>query len=167
MTGAESTPLARGPQWETTLWGMVGAGCLVGSLVASALLAEGTAPRRVASVLLTLYNVALHTGTGTGAVYVAARVLRRTPGNMEKVVARMFAAVAALTLMMNLRITLIFNPALMVEEMVLGVGAYLLIVAASFRLWQRESLLVIAGLHGLLWVIVQLGMLLAAVSRGG
>jgi hypothetical protein len=135
-----------------------------GVLLIAALIATGVnAPNRaVLRILLVLYNVLLHTGTGVVAVYLAATLLERRVRFVETVAARMLVAVSAMALLISTQIR-IFPPKYdtKAEEIVLGLAAYGLIVAASFNLWKRLPFLYVVGCHFALWLIVQLGMALS------
>jgi hypothetical protein len=138
-----------------------GVGLLVAAMIATGINAPNSVPYRV---LLTLYNTLVHTGTGVVAVYIAARLMERSFTRVELVAARMFVAVAALTLIMSLAVPLTaYGWINQVVRAALAVGAYVLLVAGSFKLWQRTPLMYVIGFHALLWLIVQLGMALAAM----
>jgi len=134
-------------------------------LLVSAMIAAGVnAPNRaIFRVLLTLYNTLVHAGTGVVAVYIAARLLERSFTRVELVGARMFVAVSALSLVMSLSLTLTGYGWLdQVIRAGLAVGTYVLLVATTFKLWSRGPLIHVVGFHALLWLIVQVGMALAA-----
>lgn len=137
---------------------------LGGVLLVIAMIATAVnAPNSVAfRVLLALYNTLVHTGTGVVAVYIAARLSERSFTRVELVAARMLVAVAALAVVMSLELPLTgYGWLNQLIGAALGVGAYVLLVAGSFRLWDRTPLTYVVGFHALLWLIVQVGMALA------
>jgi hypothetical protein len=154
--------------WEDKFWAAVGALLLIAAMIASGInvlhAAEKavTAPQRILNVLLTLYNTLLHTGTGLAAVFATAMLLGQRVGRIETAAARMFAAVAAFEFLYNLKFTITTGKT---EEAVLAAAAYLAVVATSFRLFKRDPFLYLIGLHFAIWLVVQVGMLLAAAAR--
>lgn len=148
-------PGAGGPK----VWAIVGGVLLLAAMIATAV----TTQAKVLGPVLTLYNTLLHTGTGVVAVFLAGHLTEHRVGRVELAAARMFAAVAAFSLIFHLRILLIGNTK--IEETILGVVAYLVIVVGTFRIW-RERLFFVVGSHFILWMLVQVGMALsAAVAR--
>ena len=156
--------------WEEKFWLAAGAALLLGALIASgvnvlhAAGAEVTAQKRVLGVLLTLYNTALHTGTGVAAIFLAAMMMGQRVGKVETAAARMFAAVAGFEFMYNLKFTITTGKT---EEAVLAALAYLIVVATTFRLFRRDPVLYVVGFHFAIWLVVQVGMLLSAAASKG
>jgi hypothetical protein len=149
--------------WEPKLWAAVGGALTIGALIATAVNAPtGIATwKRVALIALTLYDILLHTGTGVAAVLIAALLLGQRLGRVEVAAARMFAAVAAFMFVFCLKFTITSTK---FEETVFAALAYLLVVAVGFRLWRRDPLMYVVGAHFALWLVVQVGMLLAAAA---
>jgi hypothetical protein len=147
------------------VWGVVGAVLAVGALVATGV---NAGDHHVARILLALYSVALHAGTGVVAVYVAAVLTERRVTRVELVAARMLTAVAAFSLVFHLRIDP-FGESFKtgkLEETLLGAAVYLGVVAGLFR-FQRFPFLYVVGSHFGLWLVVQLGMELSRFVAGG
>jgi hypothetical protein len=145
---------------EARTWAVVGAVLLVSAMIATAINAPN---RAVARVLLTLYNVLLHTGTGVVAAFVAAMLMERRLGTFELAAARMFTAVAAFSLLLNLHINLMGErfATMKLEELTLAALAYVLVIAVTFRLWAWQPLMYVIGAHFVLWLTVYVGMLLS------
>lgn len=141
-------------------WLAGGAVVLVAALVATGI----NAPDKVFfRVLLRLYQVLLHTGTGVVACYVAAALLRQIVGRVDLAAARMFAAVACFALVASLNIRLAGHGFVDNSVRIALAGlAYGLVVAGSFRLWRREPLGYVVGVHFALWLVVQLALELSA-----
>lgn len=145
-----------GPQ----VWAIVGGLLLVSALVATAINAPN---RAVIRVLLVLYNTLLHTGTGVAALTLAAMLLQRRLGPVEAAAARMFAAVSAFVLVAALPTTLFgVRWADVSLGLILAAGVYVLAVASLFGLWRRLPLAYVVLAHAILWLIVQVGVELAA-----
>ena len=144
-------------------WAIVGAVLTVGAVAFAGVNAPNhTFPR----ILLTLYSTFINTGTGLVALYGAARLLESRFGNLELAAARMFTAVSVFMLLMNLKLTPFganlngLNRAL---TMLVAMAGYVLAVATTFRLWDRQKLGFVVGFHALLWMLVQVGIELASV----
>jgi hypothetical protein len=138
------------------LWGIIGCLFLMVALIASAVNAPD---KTIARMALTLYHTAVHTGTGVVAVLVAAFFLEKRVTRFDLAGARMFAAVAAFVALVNLNIDIAGGTK--IEEILLATIAYLVIVWVTFRL-DRTALFIVAGAHFGLWLVVQIGLLLAA-----
>ena len=146
---------------QPTWWAIAGVALLIGAMVATGVNAHN---RTVPRVLLTLYNVLLHTGTGVVAVYLAATLLEMRVRFVESVAARMLVAVSTLSLLFHLHLQIFADKyETAAEEMIVGVVAYVLIVASSFSLWKRIPLAYVIGCHFALWLVVQLGLMLATL----
>src|ERR1043165_7132775 len=111
-------------------WAIVGTVLLVGALIATGTTAAGP---RFARVMLTLYNTLLHSGTGVVALLVAATLLGKRFGNLELGAARMFAAVAAFSLMFSLHLTL-FDVQWVdnILDLLVASAVYVLLVCSTF-----------------------------------
>lgn len=160
-TAAFVKPGLGGPK----VWASVGAVLLVAALIAVGVNSTQGAAKTTALVFLSLYNVLLHTGTGVVAVWVAAILTEKPLGRFELAAARMFTAVAALTLFYSLRVSL-FSTAKFEQDLwsaLLGAAGYVGAVAGLFRLWGAPLAFVI-GSHLGLWLLVQVGMLLSALA---
>lgn len=116
----------------------------------------------VAAVLLVLYEVVVHTGTGLVAVAAAARISEERFGGEEAVplaAARVFLAMAVFELVLNL---VAFTP--YVGPWIappVAVAAYWLVVWGLFNK-TRTVALVIVLTQVILWVLVRMGMELGA-----
>ena len=137
----------------------IGLALLVGALIATAITTTSKAP--IAATLLTLYNGLVHSGTGIVAVYLAAFFSERRVTRPDQVAARMFVPVAAYALVFHLRINVFLLPMSKTEETIAAAAVYLAVVAGLLRLWGSRLMLVV-GIHLLLWLIVGVGMALAA-----
>jgi hypothetical protein len=151
-----------GKGWGQPLWwAIAGAALLIGAMVATGVNAPN---RTVPRVLLAMYNILLHTGTGVVAVYLAAMLTETRIRSVESVAARMFVAVAALSLLFHLHLQIFPDKyETSAEELVVGAAAYVLVVAGAFSLWKRIPLAYVIGCHFALWLVVQLGLMLAAL----
>ncbi|MEX2218013.1 MAG: hypothetical protein WD749_04570 [Phycisphaerales bacterium] len=157
------------PFWasEHKVWAAVGGVLLIGALIGSGINvpvptgATVSASKRILTILLTLYTTLLHTGTGVAAVFAASVLQGMRLGRAEVAAARMFAAVAAFMLLFNLHFTI---TAAKFEETVFAVIAYLVVVAASFRLFKRDPFLFLVGSHFVIWLVVQVGMELSKAA---
>ncbi len=147
---------------DEKIWGLVGAALLVATLIAVAITADRGTVYTLGVVALRLYQVLVHTATGVIAVWIAATLCEQRLGKMELAAGRMFAAVAALALFFSLRIS-IFSESPFEQHTwsaIFGAAAYLGLVAGLFRIWGQRLLFVI-GSHLGLWLLVQVGLLLA------
>lgn len=143
-------------------WAIVGCVLVVGALVATAVNAPNHTFLRI---LLTLYTAIVNTGTGMVALYLSARLLEHRFGSIEVAASRMLVCVGLFTLLFHLRISVFgpdwpsLNNSLVV---LIAMSAYVLSVAACFKLWDRQKLGFVVGFHAILWMIVQVGMQLAS-----
>ncbi len=154
---ADFVPTGMGPPM---LWIIVGGVLLLVALVFTGVNAPDKTPYRV---LLTLYTVALHTGTGVVALYVAAALVRQIVGRIDLAASRMFAGVAAFAAIFSLKLHLTSYPVVdNAARLLLAALSYLAIVAVTFRLWKRETLGYVVGGHFVLWLVVQIAMLLSS-----
>jgi hypothetical protein len=161
----ESTDFVKAGVGGHKVWAVVGAVLLAGALVAVGVNSRRPATQTTAAVFLTLYNVLLHTGTGVVAVWIASLLSEKRLGRFELAAARMFTAVAALALFVNLRVSL-FTASPIEQSIwaaVLGAGAYVGAIAGLFRLWG-PALGFVIGSHLGLWLLVQVGMVLSALA---
>jgi hypothetical protein len=146
---------------EPQYWAIAGGVLLLAAMIATGVNAPNRALFRI---VLTLYNALVHTGTGMVALYLAARLTEHRFGRVELAAARMFTAVSALMLVMTLQLHLTgYTWIDMTVRLIIAVGAYAGIVAVLFKLWDRTTLVYVIGLHALLWLIVEVGMALAAI----
>lgn len=106
----------------------------------------------VARGLATLYDIALHTGTGIVAVMIAAVFTERRFNDAKVVAARMFFAVGLLHAVVNTNIPIPTKA----DEWILGLAAYVLALWGLFRL-PRHDLSVIGVTHAGLWLVVKFG----------
>ncbi len=148
---------------DERVWGLVGAALLLATLIAVGINTGAGTTRTVASVALMLYKVLIHTGTGVVAVWIAAVLCEKRFGRLELGAARMFAAVAAMALFFSVRIAIFGSSAFErnLWSALFGAAAYLGLVAGLFRIWGRP-LMYVVGSHLGLWLLVQVGLLLAA-----
>jgi len=118
----------------------------------------------IAMVLLTAYQIALHTATGIGALLVASRLAEQQFGRVELAAARMFLAFGLFTLVRTVPIPV---PLVGVSlAWIAGLGVYLLAVRVLFnKAWQGTIVIVIA--HLLLWVLMGVGYWLSQVVATG
>ncbi|MBX3357387.1 MAG: hypothetical protein KF745_03065 [Phycisphaeraceae bacterium] len=116
----------------------------------------------VGSVLLVIYEVLVHTGTGVVAVAVSARICEQKFGNFELAVSRVFAAFSAFELAFQLSLRI---PAVGVwAAFVIGPAAYWVLIWALFRKSRTITTLIVLC-HVVLWLIIQLGMQLSAMVQ--
>jgi len=116
----------------------------------------------IASVLLVLYEVVLHTGTGLVAVAVAARISEEPFGGEEAVqlaAARVFVAMAVFELVLHL---VGMTPYRLVSILAwpLAGAAYWLVVWLLFNKTKTVALVIVLA-QVILWVLVRLGMEIA------
>lgn len=140
------------------VWMVVGTVCLVVALVATGVNAENSAFVRV---MLMLYNVLLHTGTGVVALFIAATLLKKRLGSFELAASRMFSAVALFGMMFAFQFSPFGNQGVnSTIVLFLAASAYGLLVATLFGLWKKEPLGYVVGSHFGLWLIVAVGSLM-------
>lgn len=121
----------------------------------------------VASVLLVLYEVVLHTGTGLVAVAAAARISEERFGGEEAVqlaAARVFVAMAVFELVLHL---VGMTPYTLVSILAwpLAGAAYWLVVWLLFNKTKTVALVIVLA-QVILWVLVRLGMEIAGWREG-
>lgn len=147
-------PMAGG--WR--LPAVLGTVALVAALVFNGL---NTTYRPVAlAVAKTLYETLMHTGTGVAAVLVASLLTERRFSRFEQAAGRMFLAVAAFALVVNLNVPIPGR----IDEFVLATVAYAGVVWSLFRLPPRETLILMACHFGL-WLAVAAGGLLSGALK--
>ncbi len=111
----------------------------------------------VARSLSTLYDIAVHSGTGIVALLIATIFTERRFNDAKLAASRMFFMVALLYAIVSVNIPIPTT----IDQWILGLLAYALALLALFRLPQRD--LGIIGLtHFGLWLIVKLGASLEA-----
>ena len=138
---------------------------LVGAMTLSGATAgDVRAGTLIAIVLLSAYQIVLHTATGVGAVLVASRLAERPFGRIELAAARMFLAFGLFTLVRTVPIPVPWVGTGL--AWLVGVGVYLLALRALFnKPWPGT--LVIGIAHLLLWVLMGIGQLLTQVAASG
>lgn len=146
------------PGWDPPRAMFVVGGVL--TTAAIVITAINTPDHRFLAPLLVLYKIAIHTGTGVVAVIAAALLLHLKTGRLDKAAARMFVAVSAFMLVVNIDLNIGAVSATVGQ--LLGAGAYLLLVAWLFRL-GRDRLLVVTIAHLALVVVIKLGMVLSTM----
>ena len=109
----------------------------------------------VGTIALTLYNIAVHTGTGIAAVIAAARLCEQKFGRLDIAAARMFVAVSLFHLVTALHIPIHAGLA-QVLKWAAAMGLYYLAVWLLFKK-DRYGAMLIALSHFGLWVLLQLG----------
>lgn len=148
------------PLGEAKFWAIGACILLAGAAIAIAVTSP-SARAAVLGILLTAYNALLNTGLGVVAIYIAAHLTERRVGRVELAAGRMFIAVSAFCLLINIPINIFGKPTWIVEELTIAALAYAGIVAGLFRVWGRSLIYIIAA-HMALWLIVQVGMDLAS-----
>jgi hypothetical protein len=113
----------------------------------------------LASVVLCLYETALHTGTGVIAVLIAARIAELKPGRLDLAAARVFVEFSAFQLLHSitfgeyrLLVTILMYP--------IALAAYGGLVMLLFKKSRTIAGTVLVA-HFVLWIVVQAGMSLA------
>lgn len=106
----------------------------------------------IARGLATLYDIAVHTGTGIVAVMIAAVFTERRFNDAKVAAARMFFAVSLLYAVVSSNIPIPTK----IDEWAVGIAAYTLALWGLFRL-PRHELTVIGVTHAGLWLIVKFG----------
>ena len=150
---------------DAKVWGIVGAVLTAATVIAIMVLVPATngptVTARLLRACLAVYDIALHAGTGVAAMYIAAFLTERRVTRVELVAARLLTAVAAFALVVHLRVPVEGDYVRTGIYFLLGVAAYIGLVAVLFRLpWRSFQYLV--GAHFTLWLVIQLGMSLAA-----
>ncbi len=116
--------------------------------------------RVVAAVILSLYEIILHTGTGMVAILIAARIAELKPGNLELAAARMLVAFSSFQLIHS--ITFGEYPTLVKLLMYpLALAAYFGLIMLLFRK-PRSIVISVLVAHAVLWLAVEAGMELAS-----
>lgn len=143
--------------------GIIGGVLTVLAMVASGVFAPSgaTTGAIVGLIVLCVYNVAVHTATGTGAVAVAAILAKERFGRLDYAVARMFAAFALFQLLTRVHLPLgyiIFSVGL---PWLLALAAYWGSIMLLFKK-DRGAATVVAIAHFCLWILLNLGMELSA-----
>lgn len=151
---------------EAIHWAAAGGVLLLAALVVIGVKAPD---KTVWRILMALYLAVLHTGTGLVAIYVSAALVRQFVGRVDLAAARMFAAVAAFTLVASLRPAFFSSQALnSLSNLTLASIAYVSVVVITFRLWSRRTAAYVVGFHFVLWMILHVALILAAaIARTG
>lgn len=111
---------------------------------------------RAGLVLLALYQIVINTGTGVGALAVAAWLHKQPLGKLELAAGRMFVAFAAFQCASQMQFRLGWSwvgPAL---ALVVGLAVYFGVLLILFRKDRRTTALV-AVTHLLIWIALYLG----------
>ncbi len=106
----------------------------------------------VARVLSTLYDIAVHSGTGVVALLIASIFTERKFNDIKLGAARMFFMVALLHAIVSTSVPIPTK----IDEWILGLLAYVLMLWGLFRL-PRHDLSIIGITHAGLYLIVKLG----------
>jgi hypothetical protein len=137
----------------------VGAALTVGAMVVAGLKSPPGFFTVAASVVLSLYETVLHTGTGLVAVLIAARLADLRPGRLDLAVARIFVAFASFQLLhqvtfgeYQILVTILMYAA--------ALAAYWGLVMLLFRKPRMVAVTVMVA-HFLLWIAVTMGIELA------
>ncbi|HLP83918.1 MAG TPA: hypothetical protein VK157_06170 [Phycisphaerales bacterium] len=116
----------------------------------------------LAVVVSTVYNTALHAGTGLVAAWCWAKIEARPLGSWRDVLARMSVAVASAWLFFNMQLGLDVK----LEEPLLGIASYLCVLILLMR-WTPKRAFRVACVHFALILVVFLAMVLHVwASRG-
>lgn len=133
------------------VWGIVGGVLLVGAVIAAAV----TSPHaRIWQGVYVVYSTLLHSGTGLLALTAAAALHGERLAHLALSAARILSAVAAAHLVYHLNLNIIGGTR--IDDAVLGVAAYLLVMMVTFRLWGSKILAVLAC-HFMLWMAFIVG----------
>ncbi len=118
--------------------------------------ATATTGNRAASVGLTALTALMQTGAGLLAVAIAAAAGKRRFGSVEFAAARIFVAVSAFLLVLNVQLhqpdlNVVLAGAIEVTKWLAAMGVYWLLSAVLF--WRKpEDLSLMCGVHFLLYV---------------
>jgi hypothetical protein len=148
------------------VWAIVGTVLTVAAMILAGVFVpqEKAGWLRVAgAVFLALYNIVVHTGTGVVAVAVAARIVEERFGSLELAVARVFAAFSLFEAIRHVRLPL--GALSTTAAYVLAAAAYYLAIWGLFRKNRTVTLLIVL-VHVVLWIVFQLGVMLAAAAQG-
>lgn len=137
---------------DAKMWGILAGVLLISAMVATGMTATNAVAARVA---LTLYGAVLHTATGVAALWIVAMLTGHRLGDVLLAGARMATAVAAFQLVFHTNVQLVGQTK--VEETILGLVVYVLVLIGTFRLWGAR-LGMVAGVHFALWLAVQVGL---------
>lgn len=148
----------------STAWKTPGIIGVIITLVAAVLAGVYAAHTEWAYVLITIYNAALHTATGLGALVLSAFLLGRRVGSFEGATARMLLAVSLYLAVYSLKIPLIPGK---FEEVVLAAGAYFGGLVVAFRVAPKDAVVIGAAHFGVAMALVLGGMLQGVIVAGG
>ena len=130
----------------------IAAGVLtISAVIAAALTAPARARQGFPDAVLTLYLTMLHTATGVGALLLAAALRGERMGDVVLATARMGVAVAAFQLIFHLDIPVAGRT----DETLMAMLAYAGLLMIQFR-FDRERLVLVAGVHAAQWLAVYL-----------
>lgn len=134
----------------------IAAGVLaISAVIAAALTASSRGRQAFPDAFLTLYLTLLHTATGVAAVLFVAALRGERAGDVVLATARMGFAVATFQLIYHLNIPVAGRT----DEVLLAILAYLGIVLVHVR-FDRERLVLVAGVHAAQWLAVYLATVL-------
>lgn len=121
--------------------------------------------RQIGRAVLTLYNIALHTGTGVLAVWVAAVYSKQRFGSFESAVARMFMLVSTFFLLLAIELPLgqIISG---ITSLILASGLYWLLAMVTFNK-KAEHVNTLALVHLTLFFVFWLGVQLVRWVESG
>lgn len=114
----------------------------------------------LARVLLVIYLGLLHTATGSAAVIAASWLTGHRLGSLEQATARMFVAVTAFLLLLQIPDLGLHSWLASGLRWLLATAVYLVLLWMLFRRNRHETG-VVAGAHAVLWLLTSLGMQLA------
>lgn len=129
---------------------MVGAGVALAAAVGAAFNAADGRNRFFVAVSL-LFDIAMHTITGVGAIGLAAAMLGKVLRNFELAGARMLVATALFALGFQLN----FNASAHILGLALAGGSYFLAVWFLFKLKSQDAL-VVSAFHFALFILLYL-----------
>ena len=142
------------PAWDSPRMMMIFGGVLTAAAIVATYVNEDS--HEVLRSVLSLYKIAVHTGTGVVAVIVSALLVHMKVGRLDKAAARMFVAVSAFMLVAHLDMNIKTNTV----ELLAGAATYVAVVAWLFR-FKRDHLLIVSIAHLALVAVTQVGMVLS------
>lgn len=143
----------------TIIGGVLTVGALVGAGVWGP---RGSFWLVVASLAYTLYLIAVNTVTGVAAVAIAAKVSHAAFGRLDLAAARMFAAFALFQALVNVRYPLGYQVLTAGLPFLVGAAAYFGAIMLLFKKDRQTTSLIALG-HFVLWLLLQLGPMLAGM----
>lgn len=143
----------------TIIGGVLTVGALVGAGVWGP---RGSFWLVVASLAYTLYVIAVNTVTGVAAIAIAAKVSHAGLGRLDLAAARMFAAFALFQALVNVRYPLGYQILTSGLPFLIGAAAYFGAIMLLFKKDRQTTTLIALG-HFVLWLLLQLGPVLASM----